>query len=155
MHINGELPRVYPSKLLQLNHPAIATQVDSLTRIRLIERGSEHLQHMLGLARKYSDIGDRDRCMILRSNALVTIAGLLELYRCIFGEGVVSTMEELLESRQKCEELLVLLTNTLQQTMEEDGRRIENIIMVPYLSVSPDVLLIATSARPRPGSGAV
>ena len=85
---------------------------------------------MLGLARKYSDIGDRDRCMILRSNAVLTITGLLELYRSVLGKGIVATTEELLESRQKCGELLVLLVNTSRQTLEEDGRRIENFIMV-------------------------
>jgi hypothetical protein len=85
---------------------------------------------MLGLAKKYSVIGDRDRCMILRSNALLTITGLLELYRSVLVEGVVATSEELLESRQKCGELLVLLANTSRQTLEEDGQRIKNFIMV-------------------------
>jgi len=101
-----------------------------LTRITLIVNGSECLQHMLGLARKYSNIGDRDRCIILRSNALLTITGLLELYRSVLGEGVVATTEELLESRQSCGELLVLLANTSRQTLEEDGQRIKNFVMV-------------------------
>lgn len=105
-------------------------KVDFLARIKLIVQGSECLQHTFSLTRKYSDIGDRDRCMILRSNALLTIAGLLELYRSVFEEGVVATAEELLESRRKCEELLVLLANTSQKTLEEDGQRIENFIMV-------------------------
>jgi hypothetical protein len=85
---------------------------------------------MLVQARKYSDIEDRDRCMILRSNALLTIAGLLELYRSVFEEGVVATMEDLLESRQKCEEHLILLANISRQTMEEDGQRIKNFVTV-------------------------
>lgn len=94
------------------SHSAIAMEIDSLTRMKLIARGSECLQHMLGLARKYSDIGDRDRCMILRSNTLLTITGLLELYRSVLEDGVVPTTEELSESRQKCGELLVLLADT-------------------------------------------
>ena len=85
---------------------------------------------MLGLARKYSDIGDRDRCMILRSNALLTIAGLLELYRSVFEGGGVAMTEEFLESRQKCRELLILLAKTSRQMLEEDRQRIENFIMV-------------------------
>lgn len=85
---------------------------------------------MLGLAKKYSNIGDRDRCMILRSNALLAITGLLELYRSVLGEDAVVTTEEFLESRQKCGELLMLLANTLRQTLEEDGQRIKNFIMV-------------------------
>lgn len=105
-------------------------QIGSPTRIKLIVRGSECLQHMLGLAKKYSDIGDRDRRMVLRSNALLTITGLLELYRSVMGEGVVTTAEEPLESRQKCGELLVLLANTSRQTLEEDGQRIKDFIMV-------------------------
>lgn len=104
--------------------------IGSSTRIKLIVRGSECLQHMLGLAKKYSDIGDCDRRMVLRSNALLTITGLLELYRSVIVEGVVTTVEELLESRQKCGELLVLLANTSRQTLEEDGQRIKNFIMV-------------------------
>jgi len=75
--------------------------------------------------------------MILRSNALLTITGLLELYRSVFEEGAVATTEVFLESRQRCEELLVLLANTSRQTIEEDGKRIENFVMVPpprYLS---------------------
>ena len=118
------------SKSPQSDHPAGFMQTGSSVRTKLITQGSECLQHMLGLARKYSNIGDRDRCMILRSNALFTITGLLELYRSVFEEGVVSTAEELLESRQKLEELLGLLVNTSQQTLEEDGQRIENFIMV-------------------------
>ena len=85
---------------------------------------------MLGLARKYSDIGDRDRCMILRSNSLLTVTGLLELYRSILKEDEVTTTEELLESRRKCKELLVLLANTSRQMLEDDGQRIQNFIMV-------------------------
>lgn len=110
---------------------------------------------MLDLARKYSDIGDRDRCMILRSNALLTISGLLELYRCVFEEGMVAAIEEFLESRQKCEELLALLANTTRQTVEEDGQRIEKFIMVSHLVVYPDVLLIVVLARSRSESGSV
>ena len=106
-------------------------QIGSSTRIKLIVRGSECLQHMLGLARKYSDIGDRDRRMILRSNALLTITGLLELYRSVMRDGVVTMAEELLESRQKCRELLVLLASISRQTLEEDGQRIKNFITVP------------------------
>jgi len=105
-------------------------KVDSLARIKLIGRGSEYLQHIFSLTRKYSDIGDRDRCMILRSNALLTIGGLLELYRSVFEEGVVATAEEFLDSRKKCKELLILLANTSQKALEEDGQRIENFIMV-------------------------
>jgi len=105
-------------------------QVDSLKRAKLIARGSESLQHILDLSRKYSDIGDRDRCMILRSNALFTITGLLELYRSVFEDGVVATTGAFLESRQRCEELLILLANTSRETIEEDGQRIENFIMV-------------------------
>lgn len=105
-------------------------QIGSLTRIKLIVRGTECLQHMLGLARKYSNIGDRDRCIILRSNALLTITGLLELYRSVFGQGAVATTGELLESRRRCGELLVLLANTSRQTLEEDGQRIKDFIMV-------------------------
>ena len=104
---------------------------DRMMRIKLIERGSESLQYMLDLARRYSAIEDRDRCMILRSNALLVITGLLELHRSVFDEGVEATMEELLESRQKCEELLMLLANTARQTLEEDGQRIKDFIMVP------------------------
>lgn len=104
---------------------------DRMMRIKLIERGSESLQYMLDLARRYSAIEDRDRCMILRSNALLVITGLLELHRSVFDEGVEATMEELLESRQKCEELLMLLANTARQTLEEDGQRIKDFIAVP------------------------
>jgi len=118
------------SKPPQLSHPVIEMQSRPLTRRKLVVRGSDCLRHMLDLARKYSQIGDHDRCMILRSNALLTIAGLLELYRSVFEEGVVATVEDFLESRQKCEELLVLLVDTLRDTMEEDGQRIENFIMV-------------------------
>ena len=103
---------------------------DRMMRIKLIERGSESLQYMLDLARRYSAIEDRDRCMILRSNALLVITGLLELHRSVFDEGVEATMEELLESRQKCEELLMLLANTARQTLEEDGQRIKDFITV-------------------------
>jgi len=84
---------------------------------------------MFGLAKKYSNIGDRDRCMILRSNALLAVTGLLELYRSVLREGAVVTTEEFLESRQKCGELLVLLANTLRQMLEEDGQRIRNIMV--------------------------
>lgn len=118
-------------------HPAIVMQSGSLARIELIARGSKSLQHMLGLARKYSDIGDRDRCMILRSNALLTITGLLELYRPVLEEAAISTTEELLESGQKCKELLVLLANTSRQALEEDGQRIGNFIMVSPSRCSP------------------
>ena len=104
---------------------------DRMMRVKLVERGSESLQYMLDLARRYSAIEDRDRCMILRSNALLVITGLLELHRSVFDEGVEATMEELLESRQKCEELLMLLANTARQTLEEDGQRIKDFIMVP------------------------
>lgn len=93
--------------------------------------GSECLQHILTLAKKYSDTGDRDRCMILRSNALLTITGLLELHRPAFEEGVITTTEELQESRQKCQELLAHLANTARQTLEEDGQRIKDLITVP------------------------
>jgi hypothetical protein len=99
-------------------------------RVKLIALGSEFLQHMLDLARKYSDIGDRDRCMILRSNALLTITGLLELHRSMFEECVIATIEELLESRQRCGELLILLANTVRQTMEGEGQRIKDFITV-------------------------
>ena len=84
---------------------------------------------MVGLASKYSDVGDRDRCMILRSNTLLTIAGLLELHRPVFEDSTVAT-EDLLGSRRKCKELLIHLANTARQTMEEDGRRIEDFITV-------------------------
>jgi len=123
-------PLYIPFLRQTFKHSAIATGIDSLTRIELIVCGSECLQHMLGLARKYSDIGDRDRCMILRSSVLLSIAGLLELYRSVLKEGVVATKGELLESRQKCKELLVLLANTSLQTLKEDGQRIGNFITV-------------------------
>lgn len=103
---------------------------DSATRVKLILLGSESLQHMLDLARKYLDIGDCDRCMILRSNALLTITGLLELHRPVFKEGVRATAEEFLESRQKCGELLVLLAKTARQSMEGEGQRIKDFITV-------------------------
>lgn len=99
-------------------------------RVKLIALGSECLEHMLGLATKYSEIGDCDRCMILHSSALLTVTGLLELHRSIFEEGVIATTEELLGSRQKCEELLVLLANTAQQTMVGEGQRIKDFIAV-------------------------
>jgi len=118
------------SKPPRSNHTAIVMQVDSSKRANLIARGNEYLQHVLNLSRKYSDIGDRDRCMIFRSNALFTITGLLELYRSVFEDGVVATMEAFLESRQRCEELIVLLANTSRQTIEEDGQRINTFIMV-------------------------
>lgn len=123
--------------------------------MKLIARGSECLRHMLDLARKYSDIEDRDRCMILRSNALLTIIGLLELHRSVLGEGAVATAEECLESRQKCEELLTLLASTSRQTMEEDGQRLENFIMVfplRWLSLrlaDYDLSMITTEIRRR------
>ena len=137
---NGELLVFTLSKPLRSNHTVIVMQVDSSTRAKLIARGSEYLQHVLDLSRKYSDIGDRDRCMILRSNALFTITGLLELYRSVFEDGVVATMEAFLESRQRCEELLVLLADTSRQTIEEDGQRIENFIMVPPARYLPQRL---------------
>ena len=118
------------SKPPRFNHLTVAMRIYSSMRAKLAMHGGECLQHMLGLARKYSDIGDRDRCMVLRSNAIFTITGLLELYRSVFWEGAVSTMEELLNSRQNCEELLVLLVDTSRQTMEEDGQRIGNFITV-------------------------
>lgn len=130
LYKDGEPPMSTLSKPPQADHPAIVTQVDSSKRAKLIARGTEYLQHMLGLSRKYSDLGDRDRCMILRSNALFTITGLLELYRSVFEEGVVASTGALVESRQTCEELLVLLADTSRQTIEEDGQRIENFIMV-------------------------
>lgn len=99
-------------------------------RAELIVPGSGCLQHMLGLARKYSDIGDWDRCLILRSNAMLTITGLLELHRSAVGEGVILNTGQYLESRQKCEELLVLLANTAQQKMEGEGKRIKDFITV-------------------------
>lgn len=110
--------------------------VDSMTRVRLITLGTECLQHMLGLARKYSDIGDCDRCMILRSNVLLTVTGLLEVYRSVFEEGVITTTEEFLESRQKCAELLVLLANTARETMDGEGQRTKDFITV-FSSRSP------------------
>lgn len=99
-------------------------------RIELVVLGNETLQHMLDLARKYSNIGDCDRCMILRSNALLTITGLLELHRSVFEERVSVKAEELLESGQKCRELLILLADTARQTMEGEGQRIKDFITV-------------------------
>lgn len=110
---------------------------------------------MLGLARKYSDIGDRDRCMILLSNSLLTVTGLLELYRSILKEGVVTTTEEFLEPRRKCKELLVLLANTSRQMLEDDGQRIKNFIMVsqshrfPLDPTDCDVSTTTTRVQPR------
>ena len=101
-----------------------------MTRAELVVQGSECLQHIVTLAKKYSDTGDRDRCMILRSNALLTVTGLLELHRSVFEEGIIKTMEELLESKQKCGELLAHLANTARQTLEEDGQRIKDLITV-------------------------
>jgi len=121
-------PSDVPCSGQTLSGPVIAIEIDSFTRMKLMIRGSECLQHMLGLARKYSNTGDRDRCMILRSNALFTITGLLELYRSVFEESAISTVEELLESRHKLEELLALLVSTSRQTLKEDGQRIENFI---------------------------
>ena len=92
--------------------------------------GSKSLQHMLDLARKYSTIGDCDRCMILHSNALLITTGLLELHRSVFEERVIATAEELLESGQKCRELLMLLADTARQTMEGEGQRIKDFITV-------------------------
>ena len=106
-----------------------------MMRVKLIHLGSECLEHMLSLARKYSDIGDCDRCMILRSNALLTTTGLLELHRPALDGGVIFTTEEVLESRKKCEELLVLLANIAQQTMEGEGHRIRDFVTV-FLSRS-------------------
>lgn len=125
------------SKPPQFDHPTIVIQADSSKRAKLIALGSEYLQHTLNLSRKYSDIGDRDRCMILRSNALFTITGLLELYRSVFEDGIIATTGAIQESRQRCEELLALLASTSRQTIEEDRERIENFIMVSpprYLS---------------------
>ena len=131
LHKNSELPYVYHFEALRFDHLVTVMRVDSLKRAKLIARGSESLQHMLDLSRKYSDIGDRDRCIILRSNALFTITGLLELYRSVFEDGVVATTEAYLESRQRCGWLLALLANTSRETIEEDGQRIENFVMVP------------------------
>jgi len=137
------------------NYIAIVMQVDPSKRAKLIAWGSENLQHILGLSKKYSDIGDRDRCIILRSNALFTITGLLELYRSVFEAGVVATTEEFLESRQRCEELLVLLANTSRQTIEEDRQRIENFIPVfpphylPQFFADCDFSTTITGARLR------
>ena len=139
----------------RFNHTAIVMEVDSSQRAKLIARGSESLQHILGILRKYSDIGDRDRCMILRSNALFTITGLLELYRSAFEDGVVATTEALLESRQRCEELLILLADTSREMIEEDGQRIQNFIVVSLPATCPNFSLIVALARPRPEPGAV
>lgn len=143
-----ELPAAYPSlwetcplilrtrtflwlkdvkKCLEGPHTS-AMGVNPMTRAELVVQGSECLQHIITLAKKYSDTGDRDRCMILRSNALLTITGLLELHRSVFQEGVITTKEELLESKQKCGELLARLANTARQTLEEDGQRIKDLI---------------------------
>ena len=113
-----------------LSRPVIAVQLGPLTRKKLIAHGSECLQHMLDLARKYSDIGDRDRCMILRSNSLLTITGLLELYRPVLKGSMVTVTEDLPESSRKCGELLVLLADTSRQMLEDDGQRIRSFIMV-------------------------
>lgn len=116
--------------------------------------GSECLQHMLDLARKYSDIGDRDRCIILRSNSLLTITGLLELYRSVSKGSVVTNPEDVPESSQKCEELLILLANTSLRMLEDDGQRIQNFIMVSkshnFSRRPADCDLSMTTARIRP-----
>ena len=134
-----------------LSRPVIAVQLGPFTRKKLVARGSECLQRMLDLAKKYSGIGDRDRCMILRSNSLLTITGLLELYRSTLKGSVVTTTEDLPESSRKCEELLILLANTSRQMLEDDGQRIRSFIMVSKSHKFPrrpaDCDLSTTTAR--------
>lgn len=132
---NGELLVSPLSRPPWIDYSIIAMMYDPRKRVNLIAMGSECLEHMLGLARKYSNIGDCDRSMILHSNTLLTITGLLELHRSIFEEGAIAATEDFLESRQKCKELLLLLANTAQQAMEGEGQRIRDFITV-FLSRS-------------------
>ena len=107
----------------------------------LIRELQTHLRDIVDLTNIHSKAGNRDGSANLRSNAIMTMASLLEIHRTLAGCDLASTAV-LQESRSKCRELLSDIALTAQKMVVADGKYISNFIVVCINGLSRYLSLI-------------
>jgi len=110
----------------------------------LIRELQNHLRDILDLTSIHFKAGDHDGSANLRSNAIITMIGLLEIHRTLARCEVASTAVRQ-HSRSKCGELLSCIVLTAQKVVVADGKYLSNLIAV-RINGLPDCIML-TLAR--------
>lgn len=95
----------------------------------LIIRLQQHLVIILKLADKFAETSEHDSAVSLRSHSVITLTGLLELYRLLV-KYPLSAPVVVKEAQRRCGDILKMTANITERMLKEDWKQMADFFRV-------------------------
>jgi len=106
----------------------------------LIIRLQQHLVIVLKLADKFAETSEHDSAVSLRSHSIITLTGLLELYRLLV-RYPLSVPAVVKEAQRRCGDILKMIANITERMLKEDWKQMADFVRVRF-----NVRIVASAA---------